>query len=124
MTDALPATTKAKILGEALIRGIATAGGILLSTGRISSEMLRKGAHMRTPFVISRTSPTSLAIQAAKLGKPLAEIAKGSKLAAPLNQLATSLLDAANLGDRGIGVGLQRNLATAAHAFVGGDDDL
>jgi len=55
-----------KILGEALLRGISTAGNILLSTGRISSEMLRKGAHMRTPFVLSRTSPTSLAIQAAK----------------------------------------------------------
>jgi FdhD protein len=55
-----------KIHGEALLRGIGTAGHILLSTGRISSEMLRKGAHMRTPFVISRTSPTSLAIQAAK----------------------------------------------------------
>jgi FdhD protein len=55
-----------KIFGEALLRDIPTAGRILLSTGRISSEMLRKGAHMRTPFVISRTSPTSLAIQAAK----------------------------------------------------------
>jgi len=55
-----------KILGEALLRNIPTAGNILLSTGRISSEMLRKGAHMRTPFIISRTSPTSLAIQAAK----------------------------------------------------------
>jgi FdhD protein len=55
-----------KILGEALLRQIPTAGNILLSTGRISSEMLRKGAHMRTPFVISRTSPTGLAIQAAK----------------------------------------------------------
>ena len=55
-----------KIHGEALLRGITTAGKILLSTGRISSEMLRKGAHMRTPFVISRTSPTSLAVEAAK----------------------------------------------------------
>ena len=55
-----------KIHGEALLQGIPTAGHILLSTGRISSEMLRKGAHMRTPFLISRTSPTSLAIQAAK----------------------------------------------------------
>lgn len=55
-----------KIHGEALLQGIPTAGQILLSTGRISSEMLRKGAHMRTPIVISRTSPTSLAIAAAK----------------------------------------------------------
>lgn len=55
-----------KILGEALLKGIRTAGRILLTSGRISSEMLRKGAHMRTPFLISRTSPTTLSIEAAK----------------------------------------------------------
>ncbi len=55
-----------KILGEALLKGIRTEGRILLSSGRISSEMLRKGAHMGTPFVISRTSPTTLSIEAAK----------------------------------------------------------
>jgi FdhD protein len=55
-----------KILGEALLKGIQTEGRILLTSGRISSEMLRKGAHMRTPFIISRTSPTTLAIEAAK----------------------------------------------------------
>ena len=55
-----------KILGEALTLGIPTQGCILLTTGRISSEMLRKGAHMGTPFLISRTSPTTLSIEAAK----------------------------------------------------------
>lgn len=55
-----------KILGEALTLGIPTGGRILLTTGRISSEMLRKGAHMMTPFLISRTSPTTLSIEAAK----------------------------------------------------------
>lgn len=55
-----------KILGEALLRGIPTAGRLLLTSGRISSEMLRKGAHMQTPFLISRTSPTTLSIEAAK----------------------------------------------------------
>lgn len=55
-----------KILGEALVKGIATEGCILLTSGRISSEMLRKGAHMGTPFLISRTSPTTLSIEAAK----------------------------------------------------------
>jgi pilus assembly protein CpaE len=39
-----------------------------------------------------------LAIQAAKLGKPLAEVAKGSKLASPLQHLTTTLLDVANMG--------------------------
>lgn len=55
-----------KILGEALFRGIETEGRLLLSSGRISSEMLRKGARMRVPFIISRTSPTSLAVELAK----------------------------------------------------------
>jgi FdhD protein len=55
-----------KILGEALLRGIPTAGRMLLTSGRISSEMLRKGAHMGTPFLMSRTSPTTLSIEAAK----------------------------------------------------------
>ncbi len=67
-----------KIMGESLLRGVSTQGCLLLSTGRISSEMLRKGAHMGTPFIISRTSPTSLAIQGAKqLGITLIGYARG-----------------------------------------------
>ncbi|MEE9521920.1 MAG: formate dehydrogenase accessory sulfurtransferase FdhD [candidate division NC10 bacterium] len=67
-----------KIMGEALLREIPTRGRLLLSTGRISSEMLRKGAHMGTPFIISRTSPTSLAIEGAKqLGITLIGYARG-----------------------------------------------
>jgi len=67
-----------KIMGEALLKEIPTRGRILLSTGRISSEMLRKGAHMGTPFIISRTSPTSLAIEGAKqLGITLIGYARG-----------------------------------------------
>ncbi len=55
-----------KIQGLALLRGIETTDRILLSSGRISSEMLRKGAKMRTPIIASRTSPTELAIEWAK----------------------------------------------------------
>ena len=55
-----------KLLGEALTLDIPTQDLILLTTGRISLEMLRKGAHMGTPFLISRTSPTTLSIEAAK----------------------------------------------------------
>lgn len=51
-----------KLYGRCLIDGISTAGRILLTTGRISSEMLSKAARMRTPVVISRSSPTTLAI--------------------------------------------------------------
>jgi FdhD protein len=55
-----------KVKGEALMRGIATEGRILLSTGRISSEMLLKAARMGVPLVASRTSPTEMAVALAE----------------------------------------------------------
>jgi FdhD protein len=51
-----------KIKGEALLRGIPTEELILLSTGRVSSEMLLKAARMGVPVVASRTSPTEMAV--------------------------------------------------------------
>ncbi len=55
-----------KIRGACLRGGIATRGGILLTTGRVSSEMLHKAAAMETPVVVSRTSPTSLSVNLAR----------------------------------------------------------
>ncbi len=55
-----------KVKGEALLRGIGTADRILLSTGRISSEMLLKAARMGVPIVASRTSPTEMAVALAE----------------------------------------------------------
>ncbi len=55
-----------KLWGECLLRGIETRGRILLATGRISSEMIRKAARMGTPIVASRTSPTSLSVRLAR----------------------------------------------------------
>lgn len=55
-----------KIRGRCLLDGIDTEGGILLTTGRISSEMLTKARGMRTPIVVSRTSPTALAVELAE----------------------------------------------------------
>jgi len=51
-----------KLKGEALRRGLATTDRILLSTGRVSSEMLLKAARMGVPLVASRTSPTEMAV--------------------------------------------------------------
>jgi FdhD protein len=51
-----------KVKGEALQRGIETTDHVLLSTGRISSEMLLKAARMGVPVVASRTSPTEMAV--------------------------------------------------------------
>ena len=55
-----------KVKGEALLRGIPTVDRILLSTGRVSSEMLLKASRMAVPLVASRTSPTEMAVALAE----------------------------------------------------------
>jgi FdhD protein len=57
-----------KVMGECLLRGIPTEHSILLTTGRISSEMVTKAARMRTPVVVSRGTPTERAVM---LGREL-----------------------------------------------------
>jgi len=51
-----------KIMGECLMRRLPTQDRILVTTGRISSEMLLKAARMRTPIVVSRGAATERAI--------------------------------------------------------------
>jgi FdhD protein len=58
-----------KLRGACLLEGIPTRGRALITTGRISSEMLRKGALMGCPVITSRTSPTSLAVEMARSWK-------------------------------------------------------
>jgi FdhD protein len=55
-----------KVKGHALLAGLPTLDRILLSTGRISSEMLLKAARMGVPVVASRTSPTEMAVALAE----------------------------------------------------------
>ena len=51
-----------KLRGAALLAGLETEGKILLTSGRISSEMINKARRLGTPIVCSRTSPTSLSV--------------------------------------------------------------
>jgi len=70
-----------KIQGDCLLRGLSTADRLLLSTGRVSSEMLLKAARMRVPVVVSRHSPTESAVALAReLGIALVGQARGSRL--------------------------------------------
>ncbi len=55
-----------KLLGRCLTEGIATEGRILLTTGRVSAEMLNKAMRMKTPIVASRSSPTTLSVALAE----------------------------------------------------------
>lgn len=55
-----------KIAGLCMLKGIWPATRILITTGRISSEMLQKAARLQAPILISRTSPSSLSIEMAE----------------------------------------------------------
>lgn len=55
-----------KIAGLYLMHKPALAHKILLTTGRISSEMIQKAAKIGASIVISRTSPSSLSVQIAE----------------------------------------------------------
>jgi len=70
-----------KIVGECLLTKLPTDDKLLLTTGRISSEMLSKAARMRTPIIVSRSSPTDRSISIAqKLGITLIGYVRGNRL--------------------------------------------
>ena len=54
-----------KVAGQALLDRIETIDRILLTSGRISSEMLGKARRMGIPIVASRTAPTSITVELA-----------------------------------------------------------
>jgi len=54
-----------RIAGEALLADIDTGGKAILTSGRISSEMLVKASRLGCGIVASRTSPTELAVSLA-----------------------------------------------------------
>ncbi|MCW5851522.1 MAG: formate dehydrogenase accessory sulfurtransferase FdhD [Anaerolineae bacterium] len=55
-----------KIRGACLLRGLPTQDRIILTTGRISSEMITKAVRLGVPIVVSRTSPTALSVRLAQ----------------------------------------------------------
>ena len=103
-----------KIMGLALQRGITTTDRILLSTGRVSSEMLLKAARMGVPVVASRTSPTEMAVALAEqLGVTVVGYLRGDEpqpLRRPRARAAGRLLSHAGLR------GTVRGVAGDAHA--------
>ncbi len=70
-----------KIQGECLLRKLSTKDKLLITTGRISSEMLLKAAKMQIPIIVSRSSPTGRAVIMAKeLGIALVGYARGNRM--------------------------------------------
>jgi FdhD protein len=55
-----------KIHGECFMEGIDVSRGILVTTGRISSEILIKAGKIGVPVIASRSTPTTLALELAE----------------------------------------------------------
>ncbi len=55
-----------KIRGECLLQGRSTRDHLLLTSGRISTEMITKARKMHIPMVVSRTSPTTTSVRLAR----------------------------------------------------------
>jgi FdhD protein len=70
-----------KVVGECILKGIRTTDRILVTTGRISSEILVKAARSGTPITVSKSAPTDLAIRLANdLGITLVGFVRGSRM--------------------------------------------
>jgi len=55
-----------KVLGAAFLQGFSSSGKVLLTTGRVSSEILVKAIKRRIPFLFSYSGPTDLAVNMAR----------------------------------------------------------
>lgn len=70
-----------KILGECILKGIATDDRIIITSGRISSEILLKVAKRNIPVVISKSASTDLAVKLANdLGVTLIGFVRGKRM--------------------------------------------
>ena len=54
-----------KVFGECLLRDIPIHDRLLVTSGRVSSEILSKAARRRIPLLISKSAPTNLGVQLA-----------------------------------------------------------
>lgn len=70
-----------KIIGECFLKGISTEDRIILTTGRVSSEILIKVAKQRIPIIAARSVPTDMAVgMAERLNVTLIGSVRGSRM--------------------------------------------
>jgi FdhD protein len=70
-----------KIFGECLLKNLCITDKYILSSGRISSEILLKVAKRRIPIIVSRSAPTSMALQFAdQAGITIVGFARGGRM--------------------------------------------
>ncbi len=70
-----------KVFGQCLLEDIATAGRLMLTSGRLSSEIVLKVARRNVPLLISKAAPTDRGVKlATDLGITLIGFARGKKM--------------------------------------------
>jgi len=70
-----------KVFGQAILEGIDTADRAILTSGRISSEILFKVAKRRVPFLISKSAPTNAGVSLARdMGITLIGFVRGGRM--------------------------------------------
>lgn len=70
-----------KVFGRALDQGVDVRDKMILTSGRISSEMLIKAAKREVPMIVSKSAPMSLAIEMAQdLGITLIGFVRGDRM--------------------------------------------
>ncbi len=70
-----------KIFGECLMKNIPTDNRIIITSGRISSEILLKVARRQIPVIISKSAPTDLGVRLAiDLGITLIGFVRGKRM--------------------------------------------
>ena len=70
-----------KVIGECLLTDIATTDHLIITSGRISSEILLKVAKRNIPIIISKSAPTDLGVRLADdLGVTLIGFVRGRRM--------------------------------------------
>jgi FdhD protein len=70
-----------KIFGECILKDIATDGRLIITSGRVSSEILLKVAKRNIPVLVSKAAPTHLGVRLADdLGVTLIGFVRGKRM--------------------------------------------
>ena len=70
-----------KLIGRAVLAGQSLEGGILLSSGRVSSDAVFRAARLRIPIIVSKSAPTDKAVGLAEAcGITLCGFVRGQRM--------------------------------------------
>jgi len=70
-----------KIFGECILKGIPTDGRVIITSGRVSSEILLKAAKRNIPLLVSKSAPTDIGVKlAGDMGITLIGFVRGKRM--------------------------------------------